>query len=323
MGFGGVASGLKGGLFVHLEDFPQVYNGVLSARETPERDMGRRKEKGVDLIAALPWPVGIVAGIVAFVCVRYGLAWYLSKGSTPILQGLGRQFSNGDFNPIAWMVLALCWLGALLSYLSGRKRQQLLAKQSGLDSLRAMSWREFEMLVGEAFRRHGYSVEETGLGGADGGVDLILHKNGRKELAQCKQWRKTQVSVATVREMWGLATHHGADAVKIVCIGNFTADAAEFARGKPIELINGSRLMELVRQVQAPSSVPATPSRAARSAVIPTAAAPSATPADTSPTCPLCSSSMVIRQNKTNGQSFWGCSTFPRCRGTRAVKGVI
>ena len=52
-----------------------------------------------------------------------------------------------------------------------------------------MSWREFEMLVGEAFRRRGCFVEETGLGGKDGGIDLVVSKGGRKELVQCKQRR--------------------------------------------------------------------------------------------------------------------------------------
>jgi HJR/Mrr/RecB family endonuclease len=48
--------------------------------------------------------------------------------------------------------------------------------EAGLDSLGRMTWREFEMLVGEDFRRSGYSVKETGLGGADGGIDLTLQK---------------------------------------------------------------------------------------------------------------------------------------------------
>lgn len=30
---------------------------------------------------------------------------------------------------------------------------------------------------------------------------------------------------------------------------------------------------------------------------------------------------MVSRQNKTTGQRFWGCSTFPKCRGTRTTDG--
>ncbi len=40
-------------------------------------------------------------------------------------------------------------------------------------------------------------------------------------------------------------------------------------------------------------------------------------------TCPKCGQSMVIRESKkgTNiGSRFWGCSRFPRCRGTRVME---
>lgn len=194
-------------------------------------------------------------------------------------------------------------VGALLSYVASRKRKQLLDAQTGLDSLRAMNWREFEMLVGEAFRRRGYGVEETGLGGADGGIDLVLRKDGRRELIQCKQWRNLKVNVSVVREMWGLAAHHGVDAVKIVSVGEFTHEAVAFARGKPIDLINGSRLIELVREVRAVSGLqPDQPAIAGTSI------------------CPVCSAEMMVRRNRTTGQSFWGCSKYPLCRGTRTVE---
>lgn len=67
-----------------------------------------------------------------------------------------------------------------------------------LERIAALGWRNFERLVGEAYRRHGYSVEETGLGGADGGRVLV----------QCKQWRRRRVPVNVVREMYGLLAHH-------------------------------------------------------------------------------------------------------------------
>jgi len=41
-----------------------------------------------------------------------------------------------------------------------------------------------------------------------------------------------------------------------------------------------------------------------------------------SPHCPLCSSSMVRRGAKRGanaGKSFWGCSQYPRCKGTQAA----
>jgi predicted RNA-binding Zn-ribbon protein involved in translation (DUF1610 family) len=36
--------------------------------------------------------------------------------------------------------------------------------------------------------------------------------------------------------------------------------------------------------------------------------------------CPLCGSEMVLRTTKKGpkaGEKFWGCSAFPKCRGTR------
>ena len=37
------------------------------------------------------------------------------------------------------------------------------------------------------------------------------------------------------------------------------------------------------------------------------------------PTCPRCSSKMVMRTNSYNGSKFYGCSRYPKCRGTRNV----
>jgi restriction system protein len=268
--------------------------------------MARRKESGMDVIAAMPWPLGILTGILAFIVIRYGIGWYLST-SGGVLQGHSRQLFNGALTPVAWIALILCWLAAGVSFIKSRQRRLLLDEQTGLESLAAMSWREFEMLVGEAFRRRGYRIEETGLGGADGGIDLILRMDGRVELVQCKQWRTRQVKVPVVREMWGLGAHHHADGVKIVCVGEFTRDAKAFAVDKAIELINGAALLELVRESQPKTSA---------KRVEPVFASPSES-ANTVPACSKCNAGMVLRVSGKTGQSFWGCSTFPKCRGTQ------
>ena len=73
-----------------------------------------------------------------------------------------------------YLLPILFLVAAAMSVFRRRKRRQLLAGVSAApDALNAMSWREFEMLVGEAFRVQGYSVVETG-GSADGGVDVVL-----------------------------------------------------------------------------------------------------------------------------------------------------
>ena len=36
--------------------------------------------------------------------------------------------------------------------------------------------------------------------------------------------------------------------------------------------------------------------------------------------CPRCGSKMIERANRKTGQAFYGCSRYPKCRGTRQVK---
>ena len=267
--------------------------------------MGKRNKGGLEAIASMPWQIGIVIGLIAFLAIRYGIGWYFSLHGGPVLIGAGKAASDGAYAPFAWLMLGACWVAAAASYFGQRHRKQLLETQSGLDSFRALSWKEFELLIGEAFRRQGYSVEETGLGGKDGGIDLVLRKDGKRTLVQCKQWRTRQVNVNVVREMYGLLAHHGADEVKIVALGSYTADAALFAAGKPIELIHGEALLLIVRSVQrAPSPVQLTTSNQI----------------NTAPSCPKCCLTMIRRENRKTRESFWGCSEYPRCRGMRSME---
>jgi restriction system protein len=212
--------------------------------------MAKRKQSGFDVVASMPWPAGIVLGLIAYIAIRHGIGWHFGATDNPYTSGLGKLAATGIYAPLGWVALAGCWIAALASFIGRRKRRQLLDNQTGIDSLRHMNWRQFELLAGEAFRRQGYAVEETGLGGADGGIDLILRKNGQTTLVQCKQWQTWQVGVKVVREMYGLLVHHQAAAVKIVALGDYTGDARRFAQGKPIELIHGGELIATVRSLQ-------------------------------------------------------------------------
>lgn len=266
--------------------------------------MARRgKKSGFEVLADLPWPAGIVAGAVGFIAIQQIAPWWLTKDNGPLAEGLGAQLAN-ILAPLAWLFLGLCWAAALASYLGSRRRRRLLDTRDSLNSLASGSWAQFEQLVGEAFRRHGYTVEETGLGCPDGGIDLILRKQGQKVLVQCKQWRSRQIGVGVVREMAGLLAHHGADAVKIVCIGTFTRDAEAFAAGKPIELIRGEALLRMIRTVQKPAANRVEPQPDVARVPTPVTAA-----------CRKCGSALVARTNRRTGEQFHGCSQFPRCRG--------
>jgi restriction system protein len=179
--------------------------------------------------------------------------------------------------------------------------------QATLDRLGSMRWPEFEALMGAAFERNGFRVEKTGKGGLEGDVDLILRKDSRTELVQCKQWKTRQIGIAAVREMWSVVSHRGADALKMVSSGTFTDEARKFAQGKAIELIDGEHLVDFVRGVKVPSpgetpvSEPTPPAEAA------------------SPACPRCGAAMYKRFNPQTSKLYWGCVQYPMCKGSQLV----
>lgn len=41
--------------------------------------------------------------------------------------------------------------------------------------------------------------------------------------------------------------------------------------------------------------------------------------ASDAPRCPDCSGIMAVRHRRSDGNPFWGCTRFPKCRGTRNI----
>ena len=105
-------------------------------------------------------------------------------------------------------------------------------------------------MIAEAYRRKGYSVVENYGVGPDGGIDLVLKKAGNLILVQCKRWKTQKVDVRVVREMYGVMTAERASGVIIITSGLFTQEARIFAEGKPIDLVEGHQLVDLIRSAQ-------------------------------------------------------------------------
>jgi restriction system protein len=203
---------------------------------------------------------------------------------------------------ITFALLALSAISALRSL----RNRLLLDAQTGLDSLRKLSWKRFEDALGEAYRRRGYEVMEMLGSGADGGVDLRLRKDGSAVVVQCKRWQGKPVPVQVVRELYAVMIDQRVSAAKIVATTSFTPDAVAFAKGKPIELVDAKALQRLVRNVQ-------TSGRLSIS---------SDEPDHLTPMCPSCNTPMVLREARRGpqvGEKFWGCVNFPKCRGTRSL----
>lgn len=258
--------------------------------------MARRRSGGafndlVDFVAMLPWWAGVGLAVLAYVWL--GSFAVSSAAPSPgvragehavaVLQGTAASIGR-------YIVPIICLLGAGMSAWRRAKRRSLVQDATRNDAAGAvarMSWREFELLVGEAFRLDGYRVVETGGAGADGGVDLELHKGGETFLVQCKQWRAYKVGVEVVRELYGAMAARGAAGGFVVTSGRFTGEARAFVGGRNVELVDGGRLVRMIDRVQSTKA-----SNGARGAgVVSNAGAVSSGALR----CPSCGSEMVRR----------------------------
>lgn len=297
--------------------------------------MSRRKtslfEDLIHIASRLPWWLGLTLAAISY----FGLHWYANKPLPPVSTDPGKMFEI--VGPTMWRtfamfgqyVLAFAFtVGAGISAWKSRTRARLaddVRDDPTASTLNQMNWREFEQVVGEAYRRRGYSVTERGGSGPDGGVDLVIRKGSESTVVQCKQYRATQVGVAIVRELFGAMTAEGASVGIVVSLGTFTRDAQAFASGRNIKLVTGNELRALLQEgAEAPgpkrvaARQPTTDAIEYVRAEVPSAASIT----DSNTVCPRCKAPMtkrVAQAGANAGKAFWGCSRFPNCRGTREL----
>ena len=169
--------------------------------------------------------------------------------------------------------------------------------------IRTIEWKRFEELCCGYWQAKGYRAELTGAG-ADGGIDLRLYSpsDPAKMLAvvQCKSRVREPVGLSTARELFGVMNHIGAPMGVLMTSSGFTPDAQEFARGKHLQLLDGSKLLELIRTLGNEEQSKLL-SHVTRDDYL-------------TPTCPACDIKMVRRTLGRDGKPIWGCLNFPRCR---------
>ncbi|MDT8414021.1 MAG: restriction endonuclease [Flavobacteriaceae bacterium] len=121
-------------------------------------------------------------------------------------------------------------------------------------NLAAMDWEDFEHLIRELFEKefssNGGEVKVT-QASRDGGVDAIAFDpdpiKGGKIIIQAKRYTNT-VGVSSVRDLFGTVLNEGANKGILVTTSDYGPDSYEFAKGKPITLLNGSNLLYLLER---------------------------------------------------------------------------
>jgi restriction system protein len=121
-------------------------------------------------------------------------------------------------------------------------------------NLAAISWEDFEHLVRELFERefsdNGGEVKVT-QSSRDGGVDAVAFDpdpiRGGKIVIQSKRYTNV-VGVSAIRDLYGTVLNEGATKGIIITTSHYGSDAYEFAKGKPLTLLDGNNLLFLLEK---------------------------------------------------------------------------
>lgn len=217
---------------------------------------GRRKNlirDIVELTTQWPWWVGVLAALVS-AALLYGLLHTppLSFPGDEVIQPVLHGLATGLQYLLPAVSLAFAALSAWLRY-KQHKNYADVAGERGHVALELLTWREFEHLVGEFFRRKGFSVEQRGGHEHGSGVDLVASIGEDRYLVQCKHWRVQRVGVKVVREICSVAAAENAAGVFVVTSGTFTEEARRFVEENriDIELIAGDQLRRMIQGLEA------------------------------------------------------------------------
>ena len=121
-------------------------------------------------------------------------------------------------------------------------------------NLATMNWQDFENLVREIFEKefsqNGGEVKIT-QASRDNGVDAIAFDpdpiRGGKIVIQAKCYTNI-VGISAVRDLFGTVHNEGAIKGILITTSDYGADSYEFAKDKPLTLLNGNHLLHLLEK---------------------------------------------------------------------------
>jgi restriction system protein len=105
---------------------------------------------------------------------------------------------------------------------------------------------QFEQEVARIFRLHGYKANVT-KGSGDGGVDIIVKKDGKTFIIQCKHY-KNPLGPEAMRALWGCKEDFNADKVIMVASSGLSKGSLEYVSNKSNYLV--LNLDDIIRMVK-------------------------------------------------------------------------
>ena len=154
---------------------------------------------------------------------------------------------------ISFIAFCVYWSGLFNNSPYGQFSKRSLKQNSASWSEQTWWWNldgwQFEQEVAKLFILQGYKATVT-RGSGDGGVDIIIERDGYRGIIQCKHYRNP-VPPEPIRALWGCKDDFGADEVILVASSGITQAGADFVSNKPnFKVLNLDDIIRMSQQAQ-------------------------------------------------------------------------
>ena len=161
------------------------------------------------------------------------------------------NYSTIEIQSIAILIILFFYfIFQIRAFVKNIRNRSLLQRNKSIKKLKKLSWSDFELLCMELFEKKGWKVLGNEKKGADGGVDIWMHRGSfRKKtsaIVQCKRYDDALVTIKVIREMYGLMYEYDVEEAYIVTSNRFTKECYKFAEDKAMTLIDGEALLKMM-----------------------------------------------------------------------------
>ena len=117
------------------------------------------------------------------------------------------------------------------------------------DALSRIPWQDFEILVANRYRRHGWQVAHCAYGpglrvGSE--VDLRMEKQGEVALVQCRHESLSRLDARTLERLLAQAADEAATQVIVIASGDVPEDARQLAESAGATIVEGAAVRDML-----------------------------------------------------------------------------
>lgn len=202
----------------------------------------------IDFLAQIPWWINVALSASLYVLLKFAVPYFETQ-STLVNE------VHVSLAPLFAPVIALALLSPIsFSLLKSNRKKKLNGLKDEIQSIQGLQWQQFKELVAEAYRHSGFILMENSTFTADPRVDIVMRKSANLYLVQCRYWQNRKLGIREVKNLLGLMHEKQASGCFLLTTGVFTYEARHYAAGRPINLLDGIELVELLGKVHGNSA---------------------------------------------------------------------